>query len=438
MRKRFFFLLEKINHNNTFLESIKTMILRIIGVIILFGFTLFLTHNYNPKIIGQYDFIRTFLLVIGSICLLGTDQSILYFAGIIKKRGNILDLKNIYKKNIVLLFITSLIAFLIIFILGRDSVNSFFKDKNSYILLFKTITVLFFYCVTILNTETLRALNFISLSELFRNTFKYLSVIIGAVYLLYINKEIYLVESFIYGFVLLSIISTYIIIKIFNNKSYKLYQETLKISKKEIIIKSLPMAISSMSIFLIMTIDVVFIKKYCGNEAVAYYSTAVKLMTILSMIIISVNTNVSIKIAEFYEMKNFIELKRTVRNSSRIIFIFTIPIALLISFFSKQILCFFGNEYINASNALIILMIGQGISSAFGSAPVYLNMTGRQNVFQGLLLISVLIDFFLNILLTQKFGILGTSISFMLSSLFWIISATIFIYRKDKIMVFIH
>jgi hypothetical protein len=57
-------------------------------VITLFGFLLFLTHNYDPK--SLVDFIRIFLLVLSSICVL-TDQSILYFTGILKaaiKRKN--------------------------------------------------------------------------------------------------------------------------------------------------------------------------------------------------------------------------------------------------------------------------------------------------------------------------------------------------------------
>ena len=48
--------------NHFMMQSIKVMILRVIGIITLFGFTLFLTYNYDPKIIGQYDFIRTYLL----------------------------------------------------------------------------------------------------------------------------------------------------------------------------------------------------------------------------------------------------------------------------------------------------------------------------------------------------------------------------------------
>jgi hypothetical protein len=49
-----------------------------------------LTHNYDPKSLVNST-IRIFLLVLSSICVLGTDQSILYFTGILKaamKRKN--------------------------------------------------------------------------------------------------------------------------------------------------------------------------------------------------------------------------------------------------------------------------------------------------------------------------------------------------------------
>ena len=95
------------------------MILRIRGIILLFGFTLFLTHNYSPKIIGQYDFIRTYLLVLGSLCMLGTDQSILYFAGILNSEKRTVRLRQIYLKSILMFLISSLIAILILLILGK-------------------------------------------------------------------------------------------------------------------------------------------------------------------------------------------------------------------------------------------------------------------------------------------------------------------------------
>ena len=104
----------EIKGNTFIMQSINTMILRVIGIITLFGFTMFLTHNYDPKIVGQYDFIRTFLLVVGSVCLIGTDQSILYFAGIIKSRGSIEDLKKVYLRVVLMIFGISILFFILI------------------------------------------------------------------------------------------------------------------------------------------------------------------------------------------------------------------------------------------------------------------------------------------------------------------------------------
>jgi len=46
-------------------QSLLTLIIRVLGVVLLFGFTLFLTQKYTPIIVGQYDFVRTFLLLLG-------------------------------------------------------------------------------------------------------------------------------------------------------------------------------------------------------------------------------------------------------------------------------------------------------------------------------------------------------------------------------------
>jgi O-antigen/teichoic acid export membrane protein len=58
-------------------------------------------------------------------------------------------------------------------------------------------------------------------------------------------------------------------------------------------------------------------------------------------------------------------------------------------------LCFFGKDYIAAKDALLILMIGQGICSAL-SGSGYLNMTGRQHIFQIILVLAVVVNFVLN------------------------------------------
>jgi O-antigen/teichoic acid export membrane protein len=424
--------------NHFMMQSIKTMILRIIGVVTLFGFTLFLTKTYDPKIIGQYDFIRTYLLILGSICILGTDQSILYFTGMLKSRNQFADLKNIYFKMFFLIFIMSLLSLIVILLIGKDTISVYFNDLNIYGIILKATFLLFFYCITIFNTEALRALEAIYIAELYRNTFKYLSVIIGSIILFYIHKQNYLVETFLIGFIFLSIISTIMILSIFKkNKIEAELDPKQDITHKFIFLKSYPIAISTMAIFLLMSFDVMFLKKFHGNEEVAFYALAVKLMTLLLVVMNSVNITISPKIAEQFFSEKKQDLKKTMKSSARMIFFISIPLVVFFCVFSTQILSFFGPKYLIAREPLIILMVGQGICSFFGAVQVYLNMTGRQTTFQVILIFAVIINFFLNKNLIPIYGMNGAAFSYVISMFIWNLAATIIIYKKDKIPVFL-
>ncbi|MFV8391421.1 MATE family efflux transporter [Flavobacterium sp. LB2P6] len=416
------------------------MFLRIIGVVTLFGFSLFLTHNYDPKIIGQFDFIRMILLVLSSICVLGADQSILYFTGILKSTNETEKLKAIYKKIVVIILILCLLMLLIFFVIGQNSINLFFNDKSTYVLMAKAIIALFFYSITLFNTETIRALDKVYIAELFRNTFKYVSVIFGAIILFYYHQEAYLVDTFLIGFVALAIITTIIIFRLFKKQdgALLLSNDTNSFSYSFIAHKSYPMAISSLAIFLMMTFDVVFLKKFKGDETVAYYAIAMKLVSILFMINNSVYISVSLKIAQLYTDNNKKELSKALQQSTRMIVALTLPVVLFVCLFSENILYFFGENYTQSKQALLILMVGQLFASFFGVSAIYLNMTGRQSVFQIVLIFAVLLNLILNIILIPIYSMTGAAIAFVTSLLFWNLVTAIIVYRKDKLLIVFH
>jgi len=386
--------------------------------------------------VGQYDFSRTFLLVVGSICLLGFDQSILYFKGRLASKKSLEELKSIYSKMVFMLFLSSLTAFLIILIIDKKTINDYFSDNEVYSIILKSSMALFFSGISMLNTEVFRALDKLIVAELFRNIIKYVPLILGSIALFYYQKETYLVDVFLIGFVVLAIISS-VFIFIYFNKINK-QNSTEKIPQKEIFLKSYPIAISGMALFLLMSFDILFLKKYRNDETVAFYSVGVKIMTIVSIIIITINITVSAKISEHFSGQNRNELAKILKNSSRTIFGITLPVVVLLSIFSGHILSLFGEEYIAARQAFLILIIGQGVCSAFGSSSVYLNMTGRQHIYQIILIVAVIINFVLNRLLIPVYGMTGAAIAFVSSSFFWNFVSAVVIYRKDKMKVFLY
>ncbi|WP_233206854.1 MATE family efflux transporter [Flavobacterium sp. 11] len=416
------------------------MFLRIIGVVTLFGFSLFLTHNYDPKIIGQFDFIQKILLVLSSICILGSDQSILYFTGILKSTNETEKLKTIYLRIISLILILSVVVLVLFFFFGKSIIIFFFNDNNTYRLVLKAVVVLFFYSLTLFNTETIRALGRVYMAELFRNLFKYLSVIFGAIVLLYFHQEMYLIDTFLIGFIALAIITTGIVIWILKKEGFvsSNKSDSSRFSYSFIASKSYPMAVSNLAIFLMLTLDVVFLKKFKGDEIVAYYSIAMKLVSILFLINNSVFISVSLKIAKQFTDNNKTALLNTMKQSSRIIFFLTLPIVVVVCFYSESILHFFGPNYVQAKQALLILMAGQLLASLFGITTIYLNMTGRQRIFQVVLISAVFLNFILNFILIPIYSLTGAAIAFVSSLLFWNIITAFIVYKKDKLLIIMH
>lgn len=428
--------LQRLSQNSFLRQSFSTLFLRILGVLLLFGFTVFLTKSYSPELVGQYDFARSFLFAVGTICLLGFDLSILYFKGRLASADALEELKKIYLKMIAMLFATSVISLVIILLIDEKAVNSYFEGPEVYSIFLKGTATLFFYGMATLNVEVIRALDKLYVAELFRNIIKYIPLIIGSVVLFYWHKETYLVDVFLIGFVFIALFSTILVLSYFN-KTVPV-KITAMYSHKEVFLKSYPMAISGMALFLLMCFDIMFLKKYRNNETVAFYSVGVKIMTIISVVILTINTTVSSKISEYFSSQNTRELTKTVRNCARLIFGITLPVIVIICFFAEYILSFFGHQYIVAKEAFLILIIGQGICSAFGASSVYLNMTGRQHTFQIILILAVVINFVLNRFLIPDYGMTGAAIAFVSSSFFWNVAVAVIVYQKDKIKVFLN
>jgi O-antigen/teichoic acid export membrane protein len=65
-------------------------------------------------------------------------------------------------------------------------------------------------------------------------------------------------------------------------------------------------------------------------------------------------------------------------------------------------------------------------------------MTGRQKIFQYILILAVVMNFLLNSFLIKQYNMNGAAISYSISMVFWNITAAIYIYKMDKIRVFLN
>ena len=419
-------------------KSFSVLIIRSFGVLLLFGFTLFITNFYSAENVGRYDFVRSTLMVLGGISLMGTNQSIIYYSGLLNARKSIESIRSIYSQMLKIIFTLSLIilGFFMIFF-NESIINDIFKNRESYSLILKTILALVFFAVTMLNIDTIRALKKTILSETYRSIFRYLPVFIFAIILLNTNNEELLVEVYLLGFLLLSLFSSirvYILFKKIDKPNDK--SESFTIT--EIFKTSSPMALSAIAYFIMQSIDIIILSIYEGFDQIAYYSVSVKLAMLTTLALMSVNIVIAPRIAEIYENQKMQKLQMLIKHSTRIIFLISICVLSVLFFFSEEILGLFGQGYVIANNALLFLLAAQFFNAVSGPGAIYLNMTGRQKTLNKILVSALIINISLNFYLIPTQGINGAAIATLASLIIWNTITTVLIYSRDKIKIFLN
>jgi O-antigen/teichoic acid export membrane protein len=418
-------------------NSLNVLALRFGGVALMFCLSLFLTNYYSAEIVGQYDFVRSTIMILSGISLIGTNQAIIYYSGVLTSKNSFGSIKNIYFKMVSLVFITCSFLYIPLLLVSEDFINQIFNKQESYDLIELSVQGLVFYSITMLNIDTIRALKKTTTSELFRNLFRYTPFLLFSIILYAIDRPEDLVVWFIYSFVVLCVVSTAAVFVLLLKKDFPA-TTTQKYSTKDIIKTSYPMALSAISYFLMQSIDILFLGAFDTFESIAYYSVAVKIATVTSLALISVNIVIAPKIAKIYNDRNFSELKSMIRKATRINVLISSPILLILFFFPDFLLSMFGDNYTLAKNAFLVLLIAQFFNSITGPSALYLNMTGRQKILNSILLISLLINVILNVILIPKFGMVGaasaTTISFVISKL---IASAVVLYL-DNVKTYIY
>ena len=422
-------------------KSFSVLIIRSFGVLLLFGFTLFITNFYSAEDVGRYDFVRSTIMVLGGLALMGTNQSIIYYSGRLKARNSVESIRIIYFKMLRIIFALSLIIlFLFIVFFNLFGINEIFTGSESIYLIRNTILTVFFFSLTMLNIDTIRALNKTILSEMYRSIFRYLPIFLFAIILLFTNYQSLLVEAYLLGFVLLSCLSS---IKVFRllAKLGKLTNNSEKFTVKQIFRTSYPMALSAIAYFIMQSIDIIILSMYKGFEEIAYYSVSVKLAMLTTLALMSVNIVIAPRIAEIYEKKEMQTLQKLIKRSTRIIFLISACALGVLFLFSEEILSLFGKDYTTANNALLFLLSAQFFNSVSGPGAIYLNMTGRQRTLNKILLFGLTINISLNFYLIPieeaYGGVNGAAIATLVSLIIWNMIIVMQIYFKDKIKIFL-
>lgn len=165
-------------------------------------------------------------------------------------------------------------------------------------------------------------------------------------------------------------------------------------------------------------------------EAVAIFDVATRGATLVSFTLDALNNAIAPYVSVAFEKKNKIQLQKILTKTSRVIFFFALPIALIFIIGGKELISLiFGNEYVKSYIPLVILCIGQLVSSICGSVGMALSMTGNQSYFMKTNLYFTTFNILLGIPFIIFLDVIGASI---VVSLILIIQNFILLYFVRK------
>ncbi|WP_456399498.1 flippase [Persephonella sp.] len=416
----------KINNDMHLKELLKgssiAFVLRIVGIIAGYIFTLLITRGYGAEAMGVFALSFTLLQISSVIGRLGMDTALLRFVAEYSLQGKWEIVKDIYKKAIKLVLPFSLFLSVLVFFLSSYIAEYMFKKPHlSPYFQIASIGILPFVLLFI-HTESLRGLKKIKEYMFLQQAgiFILASIILGILTLIIplfqinINLNQLPISIYIFSVFMLSI-TAYFVWKTYLKKGSISFDskkpESTALPYPYILSVSIPMLFSSSLALIMGWTDTIMLGIFRTEEEVGIYNVALRVSMITSITLMAINTIAAPKFAEFWGKGDIKGLARVAQQSTKLIFWTSFPILLLFLIFPKPILGIFGEEFRAGAVALMILTVGQFVNAAVGSVGYILQMTGKQKIFQNIIFLASIINLILNFVFIPKIGIIGAAIA---------------------------
>ena len=198
------------------------------------------------------------------------------------------------------------------------------------------------------------------------------------------------------------------------------YKEKAKFQNKEWIKSAVPFILAVGLVIANMHIDIVMVGALAGDEEAGFYRVASRMAAFVPFFLFAVNNALAPRISGLYTQGKIEELQKILTIASRIIFIATIPVAIILCVFSESLLgILFGEEYKVAAMALIILAFANLFSVMMGQVGQVMALTGHEVLTAWSVFIAVIVNVILNYIFVPVMGLEGAAVATASSIVIW-------------------
>ena len=416
------------------------LFVRIISILGTYFFIYLISLYFSAEVLGVFSLAQSTIYIFSIFVTLGFDILVVRLASKFNY-SNISSFFVAYKKIILLIVTFGSILTIFLNQLAFFISNNIFNEPLSYLPIKYFSYCLIPLAISSINSETFRGFRNVLYYSIFNKaSFQlYTSIILFISIFLY-SKEIslsYMIPFYSFMIVILfvMIISSYKIYKLFlQNKNVA--TTNYKTSFTELITVSNPMMVTNIILHILQWSSILFLGIYATVLEVGVFTLVLKISSSVTLILTSINGIAAPKISELYE-SNKESLKKLIKSITRLTFITSFPILIIVLFVYPYIFEFLGNEYLIGEYALLILLFGQFLNFSSGSVITILNMTNQQSIVRNIIAFGLFVNIVFNIILIPLYGITGAAIATTLGIIMWNLLGVYYVYKKLNIKSYI-
>lgn len=400
-------------------------VLSLLNAILTLLFNGLLARILSPEEVGQYFIAMGIAMLVATLSVVGTDNSIVRLISSSLSTNNRYMAKSYLFSSLLFCVFSSFIVMvgsLFLYFNIEKYVSAFSWDSNMILIVGVWAVVLIFRNIFTSIFKGLHELGFASLFSGFVTTF----VAIIALFILYYYGDEYGLYDIVIVVIVCALLATLASATVLYRKIKHLYS-SYEFRIIELLRLSAPLVFATAGFLVMREVHLWIVGAKVSSLEVAFLGAAIYLVQFITVPLRLTNTLIQPAAAHLYARGKVDRLQVLLRGTGMVIVVFGIAACFLLLAFGEVLLSIvYGEKYTYAVDGLNIIILGQLINVAVGSPGVVLTMAGYEKLVMISSLSAAGIGITTTYILSESMGYLGGAIGFAVTFasynlLMWII-----------------
>ena len=389
--------------------SSSALIIRVLGTVLGFVVSVMIARLLGAEGSGIYFLTVSVVMIASTIGRLGFDNTVVRFIAAHASQKEWADVYFVYRTAIKITGFASAVLSVCLFV-GASwlAIDVFGKPFMEVPLQIGAAAVLPF-SLLVIYAECLRGLKKIPSSQWIKTVL----ISLGCLLFLYPSISLWSANGAVMSYVVAVIITAIVAWVLWKRvwMGVAKGQHVSSIFTQKLLQSSWPLFAVMMTGLVMQQAATVFLGVWGSAEDVGVFNIANRVSALLLFPLMAMISILTPKFSEMYKNDEMSELKKLSRKSSRILMIFSVPIAVLVAMYSEWILGFFGAEFIKGQTVLIILLVGVVVNAAAGAVGNILMMSGNERDVRSITFIAALLTVVMLFFFIPVWGGIGAAVA---------------------------